>query len=59
MSIKREKKTTHEEIGETVIKTLIYIYIYIHKKWVQDLLSQCKNNVSKNKRNKKSLLHPS
>ena len=38
---KERKETTHEEIGETVITTSIYI----HKKWVKCLLSQCKNNV--------------
>ena len=44
---KEKKETTHEEIGETVITTSIYIYIYTHQKWVQGLLSQYKNNVSK------------
>ena len=40
---KEREKTTHGEIGKTVITTSIYIY----KKWVQGLLSQCKNNVYK------------
>ena len=44
---KERKETIHEEIGEIVITTSIYIYISIR---VQGLLSQCKNNVSKKKR---------
>ena len=43
---KKRKETTHEEIGETIITTSIYIYIYISIR-VQGLLSQYKNNVSK------------
>ena len=60
---KERKETTYEEIGERMITTSsnIYIYIYISIR-VQDLLSQCKNNLSKEKekkRYKKSSLRPS
>ena len=58
---KERKETIHEEIGEIVITTSIYIYIYISIR-VYGLLSQCKNNVSKKKRKEKiqkSSLHPS
>ena len=53
---KERKGTTHEEIGETIRTTSIYIYIYISIR-VQGLLSQCKNNVSKKKRKDTKSLH--
>ena len=51
---KERKETTHKEIGERMIATSskIYIYIYISIR-VQGLLSQCKNNVSKEKEKKR------
>ena len=55
---KERKETTHEEIGETVITTSIYIYIYISIMSTRFAITMYLKRKEK-KRYKKSSLHPS